>query len=83
MLTLAQQPPGPAQLQFGTDGQRNAVHGSDSDGSARREIDFFFGARARIPIHFRVVFDRMVAVLAVVQIPRRAYKAAANPAIAD
>lgn len=28
---------------FGTDGQRNAVHGSDSQESANREIDFFFG----------------------------------------
>lgn len=51
------------RARFGTDGQRNAVHGSDSDGSARREIDFFFGARALVPIHFRMIFDRMVAVL--------------------
>lgn len=28
---------------FGTDGTRNAVHGSDSTASANREIDFFFG----------------------------------------
>ena len=27
---------------FGTDGQRNAVHGSDSTNSAVREIHFFF-----------------------------------------
>jgi nucleoside-diphosphate kinase len=28
---------------FGTDGTKNAVHGSDSVESARREIEFFFG----------------------------------------
>ena len=27
---------------FGTDGTRNAVHGSDSQGSMKREVDFFF-----------------------------------------
>lgn len=27
---------------YGTDGQRNAVHGSDSPASAEREIRFFF-----------------------------------------
>ena len=29
---------------FGTDGQKNAAHGSDSSYSAQREIDFFFPA---------------------------------------
>jgi len=28
---------------FGTDGTKNAVHGSDSPASANRELDFFFG----------------------------------------
>ena len=28
---------------FGTDGTRNAVHGSDSPASAARELEFFFG----------------------------------------
>jgi len=31
---------------FGTDGTRNAVHGSDSTASARREIEFWFGGDA-------------------------------------
>lgn len=31
----------------GTDIQRNAVHGSDSDENARREADFFFSALER------------------------------------
>lgn len=48
---------------FGTDGQRNAVHGSDSPSSARREIDFFFGSRARVPIHLRLVIDKFCALL--------------------
>jgi len=30
------------RAQFGTDGRRNAVHGSDSDASATRELQFFF-----------------------------------------
>lgn len=29
---------------FGTDGTRNAVHGSDSGPSAKRETDYFFGS---------------------------------------
>lgn len=29
---------------FGTDGTRNAVHGSDSNESAERELNFFFGS---------------------------------------
>ncbi|KAJ1478125.1 nucleoside diphosphate kinase [Baffinella frigidus] len=31
------------RAKFGTDGSQNACHGSDSPGSARREIRFFFG----------------------------------------
>lgn len=30
------------RAQYGTDGRRNAVHGSDSDTSATRELQFFF-----------------------------------------
>lgn len=29
---------------FGTDGTRNAVHGSDSTESAERELNFWFGS---------------------------------------
>lgn len=36
------------RAQFGTDGTRNAVHGSDSSLSASRELDLFFGKR-KIP----------------------------------
>lgn len=32
---------------FGTDGTKNAVHGSDSAASATREIDFFFGGEGK------------------------------------
>lgn len=31
---------------FGTDGTKNAVHGSDSYPSASRELDFFFGDKS-------------------------------------
>ncbi|KAI9142275.1 nucleoside diphosphate kinase [Paraphysoderma sedebokerense] len=34
--------PNSVRAQFGTDNQRNAVHGSDSDVNAEREIKFFF-----------------------------------------
>eukprot|EP00331_Platyophrya_macrostoma_P015880 CAMPEP_0176472858 /NCGR_PEP_ID=MMETSP0127-20121128/41985_1 /TAXON_ID=938130 /ORGANISM="Platyophrya macrostoma, Strain WH" /LENGTH=280 /DNA_ID=CAMNT_0017867791 /DNA_START=41 /DNA_END=879 /DNA_ORIENTATION=- len=33
---------------FGTEGVRNAVHGSDSSGSALREIEFFFGEKSKL-----------------------------------
>ena len=32
---------------FGTDGTQNAVHGSDSTGSMKRETEFWFGGDAR------------------------------------
>lgn len=32
---------------FGTEGVRNAAHGSDSPGSAQRECDFFFGEKTK------------------------------------
>jgi nucleoside-diphosphate kinase len=59
------------RAKYGTDGQRNAVHGSDSCGSAKREIDFFFGKRSMIPLGARVAFDRLFALLGVFQLPRR------------
>ena len=39
--------PGSIRAQFGTDATRNACHGSDSEQSARREADFFFGAKSQ------------------------------------
>mmetsp|Transcript_187 Transcript_187/g.209 ORF Transcript_187/g.209 Transcript_187/m.209 type:complete len:99 (+) Transcript_187:484-780(+) len=32
---------------FGTDGQKNAVHGSDSQASMKREIEYWFGGEAK------------------------------------
>lgn len=34
--------PGTVRAQFGTDIERNAIHGSDSPENARREVGFFF-----------------------------------------
>lgn len=33
---------------YGTEGVRNACHGSDSPGSAQREIDFFFSDKSNL-----------------------------------
>lgn len=33
------------RAQFGTDGTRNAVHGSDSSESAAKELELFFGSK--------------------------------------
>jgi len=33
---------------YGTEGVRNACHGSDAPGSAQREIDFFFGPKSSL-----------------------------------
>jgi nucleoside-diphosphate kinase len=33
---------------FGTEGVRNAAHGSDGPGSAQRECDFFFGEKSKL-----------------------------------
>lgn len=59
------------RARFGTDGQRNAVHGSDSRRSARREIDFFFGARAVVPIRVRLAWDNVASLFGVVPAVRR------------
>jgi nucleoside-diphosphate kinase len=42
-LVAKQQAPNSIRGIYGTDGTRNAVHGSDSGPSAKREGDFFFG----------------------------------------
>lgn len=42
-----QEAPRSIRAQFGTDTTRNACHGSDSNESAKREADFFFGAKTR------------------------------------
>jgi len=41
--TAKAEAPGSIIALFGTDGTKNAVHGSDSLESAQREIEFFFG----------------------------------------
>lgn len=33
------------RARFGTDGTRNALHGSDATASAQKEISFFFGSK--------------------------------------
>ena len=42
-LRAKEEAPDSIRAQFGTDGTRNACHGSDSPASASRELDFFFG----------------------------------------
>lgn len=41
--------PGSIRARYGTDGRRNAVHGSDSPDSAAREINFFFQNNHGLP----------------------------------
>lgn len=40
--------PNSIRAHFGTDGTKNAVHGSDSNSSASRELDFFFGKNSLV-----------------------------------
>lgn len=42
--TARKEKPVSVRAKFGTDNTKNAAHGSDSDISAEREIDFFFGS---------------------------------------
>lgn len=42
-----QEAPNSVRAQFGTDITRDACHGSDSSEAAKREADFFFGAKIR------------------------------------
>lgn len=44
-----QEAPGSVRAQFGTDKTRNACHGSDSQASAARETEFFFGGGGSKP----------------------------------
>eukprot|EP00794_Sanderia_malayensis_P010751 gene10751-11901_t len=41
-MRAKEEAPGSIRAMFGSDGTRNACHGSDSDQSAKREADFFF-----------------------------------------
>lgn len=47
--------PDSLRAKFGLDGTRNAVHGSDSIFSAKREIDFFFDFGVNSKRHVFVV----------------------------
>ncbi len=40
--------PNSIRAYFGTDGRKNAVHGSDSSQSATRELDLFFGQKTKL-----------------------------------
>lgn len=44
-----QDAPGSLRALYGTDGTKNACHGSDSTSSAHREIGFYFGQPGRFP----------------------------------
>lgn len=46
-LSARREAPSSLRARFGTDNTRNACHGSDSDKSANREIDFFFKSAKR------------------------------------
>jgi len=48
-FTAQKEAPGSLRALYGTDGTRNACHGSDSTASANREIGFFFGQPGRFP----------------------------------
>lgn len=46
-MTAREEAPGCIRAMFGTDGTRNACHGSDSEKSAKWEASFFFGTNSR------------------------------------
>ncbi len=47
------------RARFGTDGTKNAVHGSDSLGAMKREVNFWFGGEepAERPMQTTAVLD--------------------------
>lgn len=47
-LKAREEKPNSIRAIFGTDGSKNAVHGSDSNDSANREINFFFGKGSKL-----------------------------------
>ena len=51
-LVAKQQAPNTVRAIFGTDGTRNAVHGSDSGPSWKRESDYFFSPNVRSTCYF-------------------------------
>lgn len=46
--TARKESPKSIRAMFGTDGRKNAVHGSDSNESAARELNFFFGKNSNL-----------------------------------
>lgn len=51
-MTAKQQAPRSIRGVFGTDGTKNAVHGSDSGPSWKRECDYFFSGNLRTTAYF-------------------------------
>jgi nucleoside-diphosphate kinase len=48
-FTAQKDAPGSLRALYGTDGTRNACHGSDAVASANRELNFYFGQPGRFP----------------------------------